>query len=87
MEMYGSDLIQNYDVYSPPSALTPPISLHTGAAEEKPDLRLSGNFFVRSDSILRPEIDYFFREVGTRYFSCPPSFDTQGHTSRPYVYV
>jgi len=40
VEMYGSDLIQNYDVYSPPSALTPPISLHTGAAEEKPDLRV-----------------------------------------------
>ena len=42
MEMYGSDLIQNYDVYSPPSALTPPISLHTGAAEEKPDSTFLG---------------------------------------------
>ena len=82
MEMYGSDLIQNYDVYSPPSALTPPISLHTGAAEEKPDLRtLSGNFFVRSDSILRPEIDYFFSRSWNTLFFLPPFF----RYARPYV--
>ena len=40
-----------------------------------PDLRtLSGNFFVRSDSILRPEIDYFFSRSWNTLFFLPPFF-------------
>ena len=81
MEMCGSDLIQNYDVYSPPSALTPPISLHTGAAEEKPDLRTFWELLraKRLDSEARDRL-FFSRSWNTLFF-LPPFF----RYARPYV--
>ena len=72
MEVYGSDLIQNYDVYSPPSALTPPISLHTGAAEEKPDLPSFWELLraKRLDSEARDRL-FFFEKLEHAIFLAP----------------